>query len=104
MCLGQCRQLLSHCFLIQFEILSNSPANGEFTIASVVFEALAPGESIISILESSEFFAPIGPILPDTIDTQIAVSAVPLPPAALLFLFGVGWVYRLSRSGITKLV
>ncbi|MCG8485960.1 MAG: hypothetical protein MI756_00665 [Chromatiales bacterium] len=85
-------------FGIEFDALFNPPASGNFTIATVLFEALLPGQSTASILESSAFYSSAGIVLPDTIDSQVSISAVPLPPAAWLFLFGLGWIFRLSKS------
>ncbi|MES9944476.1 MAG: hypothetical protein ABW080_05920 [Candidatus Thiodiazotropha sp.] len=87
---------------IQFDTLLNPPVSGDVTIGTVVFEALSPGHSVLSILNSSEFYSPFDTIVPDAIDSQVSIAAVPLPPAALLFVFGLVWMLRLSGSDITR--
>ncbi|MCU7862711.1 MAG: cohesin domain-containing protein [Candidatus Thiodiazotropha sp. (ex Lucinoma borealis)] len=87
---------------IKFDTFFNPPVSGDFTIATVVFEALFPGSSTLSILGSSEFYSPFGAIAPDMLASQVSISAVPLPPAAWLFMVGLGWMFRLSKSSLTR--
>lgn len=86
---------------IEFGTLFNPPVSGDVTIATLVFEAVNPGTSTLSILEESEFFGLSGMINPDTIASQITVSAVPLPPAVWMFLIGLGLIKRLSKSSLS---
>lgn len=84
---------------IKFDLFINTlPASGNFTIATLTLEALAPGLSTVTFLDSSSFFGETRELFPQRMDSQVTVSAVPLPAAWLLLLSGVlGWRILISR-------
>jgi hypothetical protein len=75
---------------IGFDVLVNSPASGDFRIATINFTALATGTSFLDVLGSSQFFSTTTQLSPTITNANIDVAAVPLPGAIWLMLSGIG--------------
>lgn len=78
------------------DVIADDPlAVGGFSIASVNLTLLTGAEAVLSLLETSEFFNASAQITP--VITDATISSVPVPPAILLMLSGIGLLVRVGR-------
>lgn len=71
-----------------FDVFSNTALSGDGIIATVTFTAIGEGQSILSILDTSEFFGNVGATLdPALLATNVNVGAQAIPIPAAFWLF-----------------
>ena len=86
---GGAKNGLDRWSFIAFDTFGNTPAAGDFVIATIDLVSLSEGISTIDF--SNTFFSNgLTELLPDLTGTEITVSAIPMPATAWLLLSGLG--------------
>ena len=91
--------VVSDILVSAFNGAGSDPSNS-FIMATIEFQAVGPGVSVLSMTESSinPWASDGSAINPDFLEGSVTVSAVPLPGALWLFAGGSLLLFRVARA------